>query len=169
MSSSVCPQQFGVVNVGCGHHHGQRPPLPSARTLRLLPALARPVGLGPTESPQNGPCPWRSTQPAIPTPPRPVPLTPQPVPPRADRAPPTPPPRWKVPGKCLESAMYGAVISQFFGQTVALATAPHPEGDAVHHTPGVYPFAPRCLERVHFQDYRANLLPKVNRNLPYRP
>ena len=34
--------------------------LPSTRTLRLLPALARSVGLGPMASPQNALCPWRS-------------------------------------------------------------------------------------------------------------
>ena len=51
-------QQLGVVDVGPGHHHAQRPAVPvnqdaSTRTLRLLPILPRSVGLRPTESPKT--------------------------------------------------------------------------------------------------------------------
>ena len=83
-------QQFGVVDIG--------PPAPSPRMLRLLAALARPVGLASTESPRNGPCPWGSPQTAIPRPR--VPRTLQPAPPRPAPAPRVPPNAGRSGGWC---------------------------------------------------------------------
>ena len=120
------------------------PPSPSTRMLRLLPGPGQwGCGLNPPKTPmaQSAACHSHST---------PAPHTPPPTPPRCAPALPTP-----SAGRSGE----WAVVSQFSGQTVPLATGTHPKDDAVQDSPRVGTSAPRGFCRVHFRNDRLNPLP----------
>ena len=136
------------------------PPLASARMLRLLPALPRSVGWRRVPPPQTGlahgavsrlPFPvHRSQFLALLNQHRPDALQ------NAEFNP------------ALEGLMDGAVVSQFPGQAVPVATGAHPEYDAVQDSPRLNALAPRGLGRVHLQNGWLNPFPQIIRDFPYR-
>ena len=62
--------------------------------------------------------------------------------------------------------MNGAVVSQFPGQTVPLATGGHTEDDAIQDSPRVRTPASRGLGWVHLRYDRLNPLPEIIGDLP---
>src|SRR5829696_1080527 len=70
-------EQLEVRYVRPGHYDSQRPSPASTSRERFTPFLPLSVGLGPTRSPQNAPCPSPRRRPATQSPPRRVPRTPR--------------------------------------------------------------------------------------------
>ena len=68
-------QQRGVVNIGSSHHQAQWPVAAVDQEAPLAARLTAVRRVGTDRIPQNGPCPWRSPQPATPIPQPPVPRT----------------------------------------------------------------------------------------------
>ena len=134
------------------------PPSASTKTLFLLPALPRSVGLGPMAPPKT-----RFAYRAIRRLPFPVHAAQllaffyQDGPDALQR--PTPYP-------ALEGTMDGAIVPQLLGHVVPLATASQPKDDPFQHLPLVHPFAHLGFGRVQLQYHRFDSLPKVVGNIP---
>jgi hypothetical protein len=80
-------EKLEVGHIGSSYHHRERPPSASTRRReRLTPFLALSVGLGPTRSPRNEPCPSPRLQPATRSPPHQAPGTPRSFVPRSGPA-----------------------------------------------------------------------------------
>ena len=100
---------------------------------------------------QSADCPSHPTRPVLRTP-RPTPQM------RSRKAGFSPTP---------EGSGNGAVIAEFPGPAVPVATGKHPEDHAVQHSPRVRPLATGGFGRVRLHSHRVDLLPKNIPDIPY--
>jgi hypothetical protein len=138
--------------------HG--PPLLSTTRLRFTPFFPRSVGLRPTRSPQNGPCP--SPRRLTATASRP----PQVVA-GVDKNGPHPLEDPQV-APVLEVPVHGAVVANVLGEVIPLAACAQAEDHPIEHWPQIGAAMPLGLGGIELGEDRFDSCPYVVRNFPDR-